>query len=317
MAERCYDMVRYGILIAGLTGIVCAGCASPETNVMKIAVSIPPQKYFVERISGGRVEVMVMVEPGRNPHTYDPLPRQMLELSRARVYFSIGVPFERAWMSKIQAVNPKMMVVDTRRGITLQPMDTIEDVLEGAAEEESGGGHDHVSGGRDDAHAHDEGMDPHIWLSPELVKIQARTICETLCGIDRDNERVYRENLTAFERDLNLLSDEITQAFASVVTRKMMVFHPAWGYFADQFGLRQIPVEIRGKEPSPARLAAIIEYARSENIRVVFVQSQFSTRSAEAVAREIGGTVITVDPLAEQYIDNLRTIALTISRNLQ
>ena len=185
-------------------------------------VSILPQKYFVERVGGERVTVGVMVEPGESPHTYDPTPRQLANLSVADLYFRIGVGFEHVWMDKLAAINPKMTVVDTRRQVPLRAIE----------------GHSHHHG-ESSGHHHGEGeADPHIWLSPPLVKRQATTIYEALSQIDPAGADYYRANLEGFCQDLDALDQWIRHTLGDLKTRSFMVFHPSWGYYADAYDLK-------------------------------------------------------------------------------
>lgn len=289
-------------------------CEKKPNDKLSVFVSILPQKYFVERIGGEFVDVDVLVGPGQNPHAYEPLPQQMLALSSARIYFRIGISFEDSWIHQIAANNPNLAIVDTRQGIELIPLDSFAEIV-AAFHTES---HHHSDEDSDAHEAHDhQGLDPHIWLSPNLVKIQAKTICETLCQFDSVNSAFYQENLRQFHQELDKLNEEIQQVIATMPTRKLLVFHPAWGYFARQFGLQQIPIEIEGKSPGPKQLAAIIDFARKEQISIIFVQSQMSMQSAMAISYEINARVVTIDPLGEDYIKNLHQIAATIAQNMQ
>ncbi len=287
-------------------------CEKNTNGKLSVFVSILPQKYFVERIGGDRVDVSVLVGPGQNPHAYEPLPQQMLALSSAQIYFRIGVSFEDSWIHRIEANNPKLKIVDTRLGIQLVPLDSFEDITLPSDTAEA-----HHEVDESPQHTEHEGLDPHIWLSPDLVKIQAETICETLCQFDSGNAPFYQENLRQFCQELDALSQEIQQVFINMPSKKILVFHPAWGYFSRQFGLRQIPIEIEGKSPGPKQLAAIIDFARKERISIIFVQSQMSTHSAMAIANELDAQVVTIDPLGEDYMTNLKQIATTIAKNVQ
>lgn len=302
----------YLIILILLLNLI--SCEKKSDGKLSIFVSILPQKYFVERIGGNLVNVSVLVGPGQNPHSYEPLPQQMLALSSARIYFRIGVSFEDSWIHRIEANNPDLMIVDTRQGIQLLPLDSFEEIVTTFNDNETG----HKVGDSIHHEEHDHsGFDPHIWLSPNLVKIQAKTICETLCLFDSTHAHFYQENLQQFHYDLDELSQEIQQLIAIIPSKKLLVFHPAWGYFARQFGLQQIPIEIEGKSPGPQQLATIIDFARDERISIIFVQSQFSTQSAEAIGREINAKVVPIDPLNEDYINNLHQIAVTIAENIQ
>ncbi len=264
---------------------------------IKAFVSILPQAYFVERVGGERVDVSVMVGPGQSPATYEPRPKQMAELGKARLYFRIGVPFENVWMGRISKANPDLKMIDTRCGIKLLSMKSYQH-------------------GNDQAQRHHtkEVKDPHIWLSLRLVKIQATNICQALIAEDPSRKGYFEANLRAFLDDLDKLDKEMTEKLRRLSMRKFMVFHPAWAYFARDYGLDQIPVEIEGKQPSAKVLASSIEQAKKEGIKVIFVQKQFSKKSAAAVARAISGRVIQVDPLASDYMTNMRTIAETFAK---
>jgi len=252
-----------------------------------VFVSILPQKYFVEKVGGDRVDVSVMVPPGASPATYEPRPKQMAAISGARIYCAIGVPFEQVWLEKIIAANPDMLVVHTDRGVEKIPM---------------GDRHDH---GEQQRHGHGM-MDPHIWLSPPLVKIQAANILEGLVKVDPVHRREYEANCNRFSQELDALDAELRGIFAGKRDLEFMVFHPSWGYFARTYGLKQVPVEVEGKNPKPARLQKLIEHARNRGVKVIFVQPQFSKASAETVANAIGGKIVFADPLALDWMANLR-----------
>ncbi|MCD6216862.1 zinc ABC transporter substrate-binding protein [bacterium] len=280
--------------------LVSVSCSSKQSNSHKyvsnndtqkpcVFVSILPMKYFVERIAGECFDVQVLVGPGQSPATYEPTPRQMAKLNDAVVYFRIGVPFENVWLNRIANANPDMQVVDTRKDIELREI--------------SRHGHDKDSG------AHEGNKDPHIWLSPSLVKYQARTICDALIEIAPAQRDEFDDGLTGFIEDLDNLSLEIKNTLSELKSRKFMVFHPSWGYFADEFNLEQIPIEIEGKEPGAKELSDIIDYAKKQNIKVIFTQAQFSQKSAKAIASQFNGKVIAIDPLDEDYINNLRKVA--------
>lgn len=287
----------------------CAGAGPISANDrIPVFVSIVPQKYFVQQIGKDRVHVQVMVEPGASPATYEPKPKQMVDLSKTRIYFAVGVPFETAWLEKIAAANPKIKVVHTDHGIEKLPMAAHRhDKKPGTSHEDRHPKHDErdPQKGR---HKH-AGLDPHVWLSPPLVKIQARTILAALQEIDPGHQRLYEGNFREFAAKIDRLDADLKAMFAGKQGLQFMVFHPAWGYFAHAYGLQQVPVEIEGKDPKPAQLKKLIEHARAHGVRVVFVQPQFPTKSAELVAREIGGQVAFADPLAEDWTANLREVA--------
>ena len=271
---------------------------------LTVTVSISPQKYFVERIGGDLVDVNVMVEPGVSPHTYEPKPEQLRALSRSAAYFRIRVEFERAWMDRIVSANPDMLIVDTTEGIERMSI-TAHEHHEGEEEEEEEAHHEEA-----------ENPDPHVWLSPALVKVQAETIAETLIELDPEHESIYRENYETFVADIEELEREIGSTLDGIEKRSFMVFHPSWGYFARDFDLEMIPIEVGGQEPSAAELAALIEEAEEEDVKVVFAQPEFRTRDAETIAEEIGGEVLLISPLAEDWLDNMRRVADTFASAL-
>lgn len=276
------------LAFAGLFGPACWAPALAENAPVPVFVSILPQKYFVERIGGKQVSVSVMVGPGQSPATYEPSPDQLSRLSRARLYFRIGVPFENAWMGRIKAANPKMKIVATQAGITLRHME--------APDPHAG------------AHTGDGVADPHVWTNPLMVKVMARHIRDALIASDPAQREKYMENYTAFAGDLDHLDAWIRAQFRDLKSRSFMVYHPSWGYFADAYGLQQIPIELEGKIPGPRTLAAAIERGKEAHVKVIFVQEQFSRRTAQTVAQSIGARVVAVDPLAENYMENLRSV---------
>jgi len=271
-----------------------------------VFVSILPQQYFVQQIGGDRVRVEVMVPPGADPHTYEPKPSQMVALAKTKIYFAVGVNFEQTWLQKFAATNPAMQIVHTDAGIAKIPM--VGHSHAAANEATPAAGHSQAhSGAPSSKHDHDHGaLDPHIWLSPPLVKIQAKHIRDALVQADPANAAIYQANFERFSSELDALDAELKTTFAGKEGLEFIVFHPAWGYFAQTYGLKQTPIELEGKEPKPAQLQEIITHAREHHIRVIFAQPQRSSRSAETIARAIGGKVVFADPLALDWAANLR-----------
>jgi zinc transport system substrate-binding protein len=276
--------------------------AAPAQAALKVFVSIAPQKYFVEKIGGKLVNCSILVPAGSDPHTYEPKPRQMAELSKAAVYFAVGIDFEKAWLKKISAANPGMRIVHTEEGIAKIPMAAHHD------EEPP-----HQKHAEAEHHDHAGSPDPHIWLSPALVKVQAGHMADALAAADPQNKAKYRDGYASFIREIDGLDREFKTLFASSKDRSgnmsFIVFHPSWGYFAKAYGLKQVPIEMEGKDPKPAEIQKLIRFARKEGSRVIFVQPQFSAKSAGMIAREIGGQVVIVDPLALDWAGNLREVA--------
>jgi len=266
-------------------------------NVVDITVSIIPQKYFVEKIGGKNVRVNVMIPPGVDLHSYEPKPQQLQALNDAEAYITIGVAFENAWMDRIKAGNQRMLIVDSTQGIQRIPM--VE--------------HHH---NQQENHQAEETLDPHIWLSPKLVKIQAQNIYDGLVKIDPKRQAEYQANLNNFITEIEQLDQKISQKLASLKNRKFMVFHPAWGYFAKDYNLEQEPIEVGGQEPSAAELADLISEAKQDNIKVILAQPEFNPSSTETIAKEIGGKVIFVSDLEENWSNNLLKVSETLSQSL-
>ena len=255
--------------------------AGPTT----VFVSIAPQKYFVERIGGDEVQVEVMVNPGESPATFNPNPKKMSQLANAKLYFSIGVPFEKVWISRIKNIQPKLKVVPLNKKIYIAPSSHPQ---------------------------HDEG-DPHIWLSPPLVKIMAAEIEASLSRQRPEKSDFFKINYQTLIKEIDKLDQETQQMLAKGKNRTFMVFHPAWTHFAEAYGLEQISIENQGKEPGPRALQRIINKGKKLNIKVIFVQKQFGLSVAKKIAKMIGATVKEMDPLTENYMDSMRNTAKAIS----
>lgn len=265
------------------------------TEKIPVFVSILPQAFFVEQIGGERVTVDVLVLPGQSPATYAPTPKQMAKLARAKVFFRTGVAFENGFMPKIQNSMDNLLIVDFREGLDLETMES----------------HQHA-----DIHHHDNELDPHIWLDPMLVKQQAVIIRDTLTRLDPAGKILYHKNFVTFSKELDRLHAKLSQALIPVKGKTFFVFHPAFGYFAKAYGLKQVAVETGGKKPSGRHLARLIESARAKDVRVIFVQPQFSRKSAETIARAIDGMVVAIDPVAKDYFSNMEKIAREVGLGL-
>ena len=249
---------------------------------LKVVVTILPQAEFVEKVGGNMVKVTVMVPPGANPHTYEPTPRQLVEVSEADIYFQVGsgIDFERSFMRKIIEVNRRMLVVNCSEGIKI------------------------VNG------------DPHVWLSPRNAEVMVRNIYRGLAAADPKNEEYYRRNMEAYIDELRELDAEIRNILGNLSIRRFMVYHPAWRYFAREYNLTQIPVEKEGKEPTAQGMIALVNQARRLGVKVIFASPEFDRKKAEAIAESFGGRIIFVDPLAKDYVENLREVAFKIAWSL-
>ena len=244
-----HRIIRLAATVACLFAFGFEGAAAGGAP-LTVFVSIEPQRYFVERIGGERVAVAVLVPAGADPHTWEPKPRVMAALSRAAVYFSVGIDFEAAWMEKIAAANPAMRIVPTDRGIEKIPLPAHDDLKTPAREADAGrtraqGGkrpaHDHA---HKHGHAPGEGLDPHIWLSPALVRVQAGHIRDGLIAVDPEHRARYEAGHAAFLEEIDALDAELRALFAGKEGSRFLVFHPSWGYFARDYGLEQRAIEI-------------------------------------------------------------------------
>jgi zinc transport system substrate-binding protein len=277
-------LLRVGAWLAALAWL--AGCASPPATEGRpvIAVSVLPQAWFVERLAGDFAEVTVMIPAGANEATYEPTVAQMKAVSDAAVYVEVGHPnfaFERAWLSRLLGGNDRVMVVDGSAGTRLKR------------------------------------EDPHVWLSAEHAAAMCRNVHRAL--VERFPER--RAGLDAALADVVAEIDGVDHDVRSMLEpyagRAFVVVHPAWGYFADAYGLEQLAIEHEGKEPSPAALGALFRRMRDEKIRVVFAQPQFSRAEAEMVARETGARVEVVDPLGRDWPAVMRGAARALAASFR
>jgi zinc transport system substrate-binding protein len=286
-----------------LLGFIVQPPESPAAE-LNVYVSILPQKAFVQAIGGDHIQVQVMVQPGANPATYEPKPSQLACLADSKIYFAIGVPFEKAWLKRFRSVQPKLQVVHIDQNISKMAMPSAYQLEPGQHQRTTG------------QNRQTQSKDPHIWLSPPLVKTLAQNICRALAKADPEQAMTYRENLSTFLHDIESLDADLQAMLTPFHGYAFLVFHPAWGYFARTYDLRQVAVEVEGKSPKPQQLARLIAFARKENIQAIFVQPQFSAKSARTIAREIGAEVIAADPLAEDWAANLRRQAKILSQVL-
>ncbi len=282
-----------------LAVVGCADRSAPrEAGPILAAVSIVPQIWLIEQIGGEQVSAVALVQPGDSPATYAPTDAQVSRVMHADVYFRIGVPFENGLWFDALASSSRVRIVDVREGIERRPM-----------------AHDHAHDGRGGCAA--DGFDPHIWLSPKLLKEQAATMTRSLQELAPEHAALFRERLERLQHDLDELDAALRERFAPYRGRAFFVFHPSWGYFAEDYGLRQIAIEQEGKEPTDQELTALQRRAREEGVRVIFVQPQNAGRGAAAVAQAIGARVERLDPLAKDIPENLRHVAEAIARSFE
>jgi zinc transport system substrate-binding protein len=278
--RRFVSAVFFLLTFVVAEGTIGIRSASSEEALLAF-VSVPPMAYFVERIGGSGIKAEALIRPGDDPHTFEPKPKQMAALSSARAYFATGFPFEANLLPRIKATNPKLVVVDAAYGIPF-----LED-----------GDHE---GDR---------SDPHIWTSPLAALRIADNVYRGLASIDHDGIDVYRERYRTFLKEITDLDAELWETLKGVRGKKFIVFHPAWGYFANDYGLIQVSIEAEGKEPKGADLARLIEMARLEGTKAIFVSPQHSKAGAKVIADAIGANLIDIDPLAEDWTENLKAVS--------
>lgn len=293
MKKRNKNLKKLSIYLLLITSLLAACQPQAQQNTSpqrstSVTVSILPQVYFVERISGGTIPVNVMVGPGEEAHTYEPKPEQMRALAESQVFFTMGLEYETVWVPRFEDINPNLEIIDLAKGIQRIPLSS------------------------DHAHQDEEpegNLDPHIWLSPKNGKIIAENTLLALSALVPESVDIFQKNYEALIADIENVDRRIIDSLKSYDQRKFMVFHPAWGYFAEHYNLEQLPVQIGGQDPSASELASLIKIAQEEKIKVIFIQPTFNTASAEAIANEIGGEVAIVDPLARDWLSNLESAA--------
>lgn len=298
-------------LLGALTGCRPTGTPGTAADRPRIVVSVGPQAWLAHQLAGPQAEVLTLVRPVDNHHTYQPTDAQVSRVMQAAVYFRVGLPFEKGpWFEAIQA-SGRLPIVDVREGLTLLPSDEHAPATDNhAAEGEHAAEHD------EEGCAHD-GLDPHIWLSPRLLKLQARTMAATLKRIDPSHQAEYADNLRALEEQLDQLDAELRQTLAPVQGKAFFVFHPAWGYFAHDYQLQQVAIEREGKQPSDAELTALQQEAKQAGVKAIFVQPQIAGQAAEAVAAAVGARLEVLDPMSEDVPGSLRQAAARIARSYQ
>jgi len=283
-----------GYLVLVLTiGILLAGCYSeaPGPKNKILFASILPLKYFADKIVGNTWVVEVMVPPGVGPETYSPTPRQMMMLAKAKGYLSIGyLGFEQAWLENFRSTNLQMQLILTSININL--------IKEGEQHRD---------------HAHLQGVDPHIWSSPKTAVRIARNICDGMVKIDPENSDLFRKNLDLLLTEIQAVDSTVTALLSGSSEKKFIIFHPALGYFARDYGLEQLSIEFEGKVPSPRHLKTVIETAKSENIKFIMIQKEFDMENAEIIAKETGSTIVQIDPLDYNWSGQMISIAKKLS----
>ncbi|MGL5317747.1 MAG: metal ABC transporter solute-binding protein, Zn/Mn family [Bacteroidales bacterium] len=281
--------------IAILLGLLLfqISCNSKQPQKKTVAVTILPQKYFAEKMVGDKFDIFCVVPSGSSPESYDPSAALVLQLGKSDAYLKVGsLGFELAWMDKIQHNNPEMKIFDLSNDI---------DALTGT--------HICVHEG-DENHSHEvNSVDPHYWSSPKEVRVMLTNMCNAFVELDPENESFYKKNLDALLQEVKDVDQQIKQIMSRTSKKAFLIYHPSLTYFARDYGLKQLPIEEEGKEPTPAHLKNVIDSARSNNINVIFVQREFDTNNALVIANETKSLIVEIDPLNYNWKQEMIRIA--------
>ena len=290
---------KFGILIIAAL-LIISSCIQPKKEKTTITVSILPQKYFADRIVGNRMEVMCMVPAGSNPEAYDPSPNQLVQLNKSKSYLAVGnLGFEMAWLDKLKQNHPELELINTSGGIQLIQENEKEEGEHNESAEEL---HEHV------------GPDPHIWSSPKSTRIMVQNIYNAIVAIDSTHKKQYSKNLSTLLIEIDSIDRQIAQKLATVKNRSFLIYHPALTYLARDYRLNQFSVEYNGKEPTPQHIKTLINVARKENIKVIFIQKEFDAKNATILAKETGCRVVQINPLNYEWGKELLTIVDALAK---
>ncbi len=274
--------------------ILIIGCKQTSKKDNVLSVSIEPQRYFLEQLVGDKFSVNTLIPPGSNPETSDPSPSQMVALSKSIAYFKVGhLGFENKWVDSSQKNVSDIALVDCSEGI--------EPVEDHVCEHH----HEH-------SHGH-EGGDPHIWSSPQTAKKMVDNMYRALIKIDSANTAYYAANYKKLESKIDSVENVIKQTLENSENKSFIIYHPALTYFANEYGLTQHSIENEGKSPSPSQLRSLIDKAKNENIRVVFIQAEFDTKNAEIIANEISAKIVPINLLSYDWEGEMIKVANTIA----
>lgn len=313
---------RYVIYILMVTILISMiGCKSDDAantnnkDKITIAVSIVPQETFVKAVAGDLVNIVTMIPPGHSPTNYQPTPKQMTDFSKASVYFSIGVPTEESnIIPKINDLNKDIKVISLAKKV--REVYPYRNFNEDEEHQHDNDNNHKVNEDHDDSKDHEGnndhdhlGRDPHIWLSPKRVKIMLDVIKDELIKLDPDNKAIYERNSSEFIAKLEEVDNNIKDILSGLEQQSFIIYHPSFGYFAEDYGLKMITIEEEGKEATAKRLQNVIDYAKDNNIKFIFYQQEFDSGQAETIAKEVGGSTVKVSPLGSNYLKNLEYIA--------
>lgn len=288
------------VLVCFVALLTMQSCAPKGEKESLIMVTIEPQRYFAEKIAGDKYKIECVVPAGQSPETYDPTPRQMVQIGKSVAYLEIGfIGFEQAWMHKIKENNPDLLFFDTSKGMKF---------ITGP---EAACTHHHG----DDAHthAHEGGVDPHIWTCIEGAKVIAWNTLNALIQLDKENASYYWDNYNRLFSEIEVTEATLEELLAPLAGTAFIIYHPALTYFADEFQLHQLCIEMEGKEPSPAQLKMLVDTAKNEQVKVVFIQQEFDKKNAELIAKETGCRLVVINPLDYDWHKEMIHIAKALA----
>ena len=289
--KRLFIVIMILVIAAGVLGYVAIQNSSKNNSNGKIGVvvSIGPEVEWVKAVGGDKVNVTLMVPSSSDPHTYEPLPSQLIQVSKAKMYAEIGssIEFENNYMNKIKEANPNMLVVNASQGIKLIP---------NTAENEA------------------TTMDSHVWVDPKNAKIMVNNIYQGLVQVDPADKDYFQQNRNQYLQQLDELDKNTTQLLKGKQGTKILIFHPAFGYYTKDYNLTQVGAMINDEEPSPQRIAMMVNIAKQDNITIVYSEPQYDPKFMQSVASQIGGQVLTVSDLDEHYLQNMKNVAIAFSK---
>jgi len=287
-------MRRITFYIFLLVIVFSCGRKNAENDTRIITVSIAPYKYFIEKIAGNDFRVNVMVPSGANPHIYEPFPGQISDLRKSVAYISNGyLGFEMTWLDRFYEVNSSMQKLSL--GDSIVPLES-----------------DHHHEGE-----HVETADPHYWVSPGCAKIMAGNLKDFLIRLNPSGREYYEANYIVLDSIIGSVDSLAGELFSSSGNKAFMIYHPNLGYLARDYGLEEITVEYEGKEPPPSRMKYLIDRARKENLKYIFVQKEYDVKNAKAIADEIGAEIVIIDPLSENWESSTREIIKALHKSLE
>ncbi len=264
-----------------------------SSDKIEVFVSILPQQYLVQQIGAERVNVNVMVKPGQSPETFEPSSKLMSRYSIADIFFTIGMPFEQVWIKRVASLNQHISVVNTQRA----DKELKENLMLSRRQ-------------------HQHHYDPHTWLSPVLFLAQAKVVVAELIRMAPQDEQYFFAHYQQLETKIKNLDKELKQLFEQGKKYHFITFHPAFSYFAQQYGLRQEAIEVDGKAPSARQITHIIKRIKNKQVKFILIEKQFNQNIAQTIAQSVNAQLLVIDPLAWDYIDNMKDVANKINKAL-